>query len=209
MPEITAIRPRGSRNRRYDIYVDGELTATVHESVLSTVKLAVGQPFTLELHLAISQADFKAQAWEQALRYLGRREHSSLELKRKLRRKGFASIADQVIAALEEKGYLDDERFTRLFLREKIRLKQWGPQRLRLELRTRGIHPEMIERLLAQELPPNRIRSQAKTLASRKLQNLRRPTFKDRQRLWRFLRGRGFSSDTIREALEEFRFYPD
>lgn len=57
---------------------------------------------------------------QRAFRLLGRRQHSSSELRRKLWNKDYEQkLIDEVIDDLQNKGYLDDEEFIREFVAEK------------------------------------------------------------------------------------------
>jgi regulatory protein len=85
-----------------------------------------------------------------AYRFLSRRERTVFEVRRQLERKGIgATYADRVVAALTEQGYLDDARFARLFVQDKRELEEWGEDRIRRGLRTRGIDPDLISAALA------------------------------------------------------------
>jgi regulatory protein len=72
------------------------------------------------------------------------RDHSTLELRRKLLRRGFddADVA-ATIAELTERGLLDDRRFAADYAGYRSR-KGFGPLRIRAELRERGIADDAI-----------------------------------------------------------------
>jgi len=102
------------------------------------------------------QTEFQ-QLLAQALKALARREHSTVELKRKLH--GFAHRAqdsgadssgrteehiNQVIDALMLDGSLSDERFAAEFVRSRI-AKGYGPIRIRMDLLERGVPDRLAE----------------------------------------------------------------
>ena len=133
-----------------------------------------------------------------AVELLARREHSRVELTRKLGARGFP---DDVIAAvldeLERSGSLADARFTDSFVRSRVARGQ-GPQRIRAELAQRGIADadaalrgaevdwlETIRAVRRKRFGPDLPRDYAA-----------------RARQARFLQYRGFSSEQIRAALE-------
>ena len=71
-----------------------------------------------------------------------------------LQRKGIdARDVERSIQALVEQGYLDDARFARLFVQDKRELEEWGADRIRQVLRTRGVDSEMVEEALAEHEP--------------------------------------------------------
>lgn len=83
---------------------------------------------------------------DRALRLLGRREHSRLELERKLSgRETPPSTIASVLDQLEQEGLLQEERFVETYVAERFD-KGFGPLRIRAELQTRGIGDELINR---------------------------------------------------------------
>jgi regulatory protein len=67
----------------------------------------------------------------------------------RLRRRGApADVADDVVADLTARGYLDDEAFARHWVAARAP-RGYGPARLRAELRARGVDTKLIEAALA------------------------------------------------------------
>ncbi|MEW6457217.1 MAG: regulatory protein RecX, partial [Acidobacteriota bacterium] len=84
-----------------------------------------------------------------ALRILKFSDKSSKELKRKLEKKGFKNPEiDKTIRELQRLDYLNDKKFAENFIRYKISTKSWGQERIRNELRRKGIENEDIENAL-------------------------------------------------------------
>lgn len=80
-----------------------------------------------------------AEVREAALRLLARREHSVVELKKKLVGKGWPeNDVDQIIPALAEAGLQSDRRFAESFARQRAE-RCYGPRRIVAELAQRGI----------------------------------------------------------------------
>ena len=57
---------------------------------------------------------------------------------------------DGAVATLVEQGYLDDERFARLFVQDKRELEAWGSDRIRRTLLARGVDADLVEDALAE-----------------------------------------------------------
>ena len=90
----------------------------------------------------------RAEIRLRAVKLLADREHSRLELGRKLRARAYAAEdVEQVLDALESEGLQSEERFVDVYVGERLR-KGFGPSRIRLELRERGVDDACIgERL--------------------------------------------------------------
>jgi regulatory protein len=52
---------------------------------------------------------------------------------------------ERAVETLVEQGYLDDQRFARLFVQDKRELEAWGSDRIRRALATRGVDSDLIE----------------------------------------------------------------
>ena len=74
---------------------------------------------------------------------LARREHSRLELRRKLERRFSPDALDDALTQLAEEGLQSDHRFAESFTRERL-LKAYGPRRVRAELQQRGVADDVI-----------------------------------------------------------------
>ena len=69
-----------------------------------------------------------------------RSEHSSGEMRDKLRRWGVDSeTSERVVARLVSERFVDDERFCRFFVRDKIRFDRWGRRKIEQALYAKGV----------------------------------------------------------------------
>ena len=134
----------------------------------------------------------------RALRLLARREHSRAELARKLGpHAGSSEVVAAILDALVQKKQLSDQRYAEERVRSLSR--KYGAARIRQDLKAKGVDRETIERISSEgEL------ERASSILSRKY---RAPaaTREERAKRARFLQGRGFSYDVIRQALETLK----
>lgn len=141
---------------------------------------------------------------EGALRLLARREHSAQELRQKLlRREHPAEVVDAVLQQLAAERLLSDDRFAEEFVRSR-RSKGFGPQRIRAELRQRGVDPTVAE---------GHLRSSEEDWQARALTEYRKRfgdqpprDLAERGKHYRFLVNRGFTADQIRKVLDGSAF---
>ena len=92
------------------------------------------------------------RALDAAYRYLGRRDRTEAEVRQRLEQAGTATaVLNEAIAILVEQHVLDDTRYARLFVEDKRNLEQWGADRIRRTLASRGIDRELIEQALSTE----------------------------------------------------------
>jgi len=90
-----------------------------------------------------------AQTREAAIRLLARREHSQLEIVRKLGEKGFGSEhIQQTLTYLQENDYQSETRFVEMWCRARS-AKLYGEARIRNELAQHQISSSLINKVLA------------------------------------------------------------
>jgi regulatory protein len=144
---------------------------------------------------------------QRAFRYLGRRQHSTSELRIKLKQKGYETeLINEVLDDLKNKNYLDDTEFAKMFVEEKVKLKLWGEQKLRSELIKRGINSEIISDVLRNIISDEDKLNNVMTVASKKYDTLRNNKLdKDviKKKLITFLNSRGYDYAVIKEVCDE------
>jgi regulatory protein len=136
---------------------------------------------------------------QQAIRLLARREHTRVELARKLAGLGTPEEIEAVLADMEVSQLQSDNRTAENYLRSNA--SRLGTSRLRHTLKTRGVAPEMIEDQLAQADLPNEI-ERARAAWSRKF-SAAPADAKEWARQARFLQSRGFAGDIVRKLLKQ------
>ncbi|MEE9273996.1 MAG: regulatory protein RecX [bacterium] len=133
-----------------------------------------------------------------ALRILARRAHTRAELRRKLRLRGHpVGEVDVLLDRLTEIGYLDDEAAARGWARHRLEVRPMGRRRLAAELAEKGIARESLEAVL-EEAYPEGVERELALRAARKRGLGAGPG--SRERMVRFLRGRGFPFGCCLEA---------
>lgn len=139
------------------------------------------------------------KVYDKAIRLLNIRLHTSGELFKKLKSRGFKPVdIYPVIRQLEEQKFLDDERFAEIFVDNLKRYKDFGYYGIKAKLLARQIPSDIIEKALAEFLSVE----DEVFVARRLIGKLRRQGRKDWGKLMRSLQSRGFRSEVIREVLE-------
>ncbi len=142
-----------------------------------------------------------SSARDRALGLLARREHSVMELGRKLRSRGYESgIVEQVLAQLQEERLLSDERFVEAYVHSRY-VKGFGPLRIQMELRERGIS----EALAGCCIQPGAAHwTELMHRVRKKRFGPALPAdYQERARQARFLQHRGFAAEQIHQLLKQ------
>lgn len=88
------------------------------------------------------------RAFNKAIELISRREHSRKEIVTKLGQRGYDEVAQSVADELEKYGYLNDERFARMYASELKQRKKMGKRRISQELYLKGIGRDIIQQVL-------------------------------------------------------------
>jgi regulatory protein len=133
------------------------------------------------------------------MRLLARREHSILELTRKLKHRGFP--ADEIGRALESfsaEGWLSDRRFAESFVRYRVS-RGLGPVRIRRELSERGVDRELADAALT--ACDEDWLTRAEAVRQKRFGAALPRDIQERGRQVRFLAYRGFPQEQIGRVL--------
>jgi regulatory protein len=144
-----------------------------------------------------------AAALERAFRILARRDHTCKELAEKLRQKGHGHAAiDGALARCRELGYLDDAK-TAMTIAGYLARNGYGPLRIRQTLGQKGLDDTVIEKALTRcGDEDNQVLSAGRVLEKKRSRLDREADpWKRRQKAYRFLAGRGFSSTVINRVI--------
>lgn len=181
------------------ISIEGEYFMTVDGMYFESLCLKNGQEIDRQKLLELKNQIEVRRAYNYAVSLLSRRDHSEKELLTKLKAKGYAEGAEAALEKLRNSGCLDDERFANLYVRELIRLKNFGRKRIEQELYKKGIDRDIIREVLeSADFPEERLTDIIRRKYMRRLNDEKgvRRTVNSLMRL-------GYSYGEIRSALEE------
>lgn len=143
-------------------------------------------------------SDIYQKALNRALKLLKIRLHTTFELARKLKIRGFKpEIVERVIEELSQQGLVNDQSFAQVYLDNLMRYKTFGFYGLKAKLMQRGIDVKVADGLLNENLS---LEQEAK-IAERWLEK-RRET--DKVKLAQSLSRKGFRTEVIRSVLRDF-----
>ena len=130
----------------------------------------------------------------RALRYLTRREHSRVELARKLSPHADSpQVLETLLDELAKRKQLSDERYAET--RAHWLSRKYGAAKIRQDLKAHGVADAVVDRVSAEgEL------ERARSILQKKYRQAP-STREDKARRARFLQGRGFSMDVIQSLV--------
>ena len=215
---VTDIAPSASSENRVNIFLNGKFSFSLDLSQVIDFKIKVGKRLTNDEVEKLKRASSFGLLYQRTLEWALTRPHSIREARDYLRRRRLANAEkpidtrralklptrqlapilsediEAVIERLIEKGYLDDEKFTRYYIENRNQKKGISILKLRQELSKKGIKKEMVDLVLAEQ--PRDEKEEIMKIISKK-----REKYND-HKLVQYLLRRGFRYDLIREVLE-------
>ncbi|MEK6616017.1 MAG: regulatory protein RecX [Bacteroidota bacterium] len=140
----------------------------------------------------------------KAERFCAYQERCSHEIKQKMKELGAdEKTTEKIISSLEENDFLNDGRFAKLFTSGKFRIKRWGKNKIRAELRMKKITDDLISNAL-DGMDEEEYLTTIKYLAKKKRNEITNPEFRiQNQKIGMFLLSRGFESELIWKVLQK------
>ena len=187
---ITAITQQKNNKDRYSVFIDDNFAFGLIMQDIVYFKLKQGEE--------ISQIYIQAQ--DIALHYIAYKMRTEQEVRKKLFEKEYTEyIIERVIHFLIEYHYIDDMKYCKSYIKQRLQYNPKGVYILKMELKQRGIKQSIIDKAIENsdidEL------NDAIKLLQKKCLYLDDIDEKNKKRLFAFLQRRGYSYDIIKEAF--------
>ncbi|MEJ6792438.1 MAG: regulatory protein RecX [Lacinutrix sp.] len=144
------------------------------------------------------------EAQKKLEHYCAYQERCHKEVRQKLKSMGMIPEAiDIIIVHLLKHNFLNEERFAKIFVSGKFRIKKWGRYRLRLELKKKDISTVNLKAAL-NEIPEYEYLEVFNALAEKKFESiLETNKFKKKKKLVDYLLYRGWESYLVYDKANE------
>ena len=196
---VTAVTE--TTRKKVKIEFDHQFTLVLYKGELKAFSLREGVEVPDDTIERIVDQGLKKRATKYAMNLLVKKDYTSKELTDKLTKAGYTeNSAGAALAYVSSYHYVDDLSYARRYLETYSDRK--SIKKMQMELRQKGISDE----LFTQARDEAQMEDESDTLryyAQKKARSLDLSQNKDRQKLLRFLVGRGFPFSAAREMLEE------
>ncbi len=206
MSEITAITPQVKDKTRCNIFVDGRFYCGLTLETTVRNRLKVGQTIDPEKLSQMQLESEKETALDKALHHLAATAKTEKQIRYFLSGKGFLpAVCDFVVERLKEYNFLNDGEYAKSYVC--FAAKKKGNRLIRMELRSKGVANEEIDGAL-DELSKEDELSAAKALLEKYLRG-KTADKATLQKAYRYLMGKGFEYDLVKQAIEELGEFGD
>ena len=203
---VTRITAQKKNSDRYSLFHEKKFLIGIGRKTRQDFSIETGILLTPTLYRQLTEAENLSSIREICYRYLARRDHSSSELRKKINKKGFNNKdIELIIEDLVKRGLLNDKEFAKKFAVDKMELNSWGPKKIRSELFKKGVDRKIINQIVENLAPIDDLKQICIDLVLKRKRHFLREEdlFKRKQKIYRYLVGRGFSSSIITSSLPE------
>lgn len=142
-------------------------------------------------------------ALEKIKNWCAYQERSHFETKSKLFEFGLPTAeVEEVIAILISENFLNEERFAEAFTRGKFRIKHWGKNKIKNELKQRHVSDYSIKKALKQIDDDDYYNTLKKLIAKKTSETKEKNEFKKKSKVFQYALSRGFESNLISEIIK-------
>jgi regulatory protein len=202
-PRVLRIQTLASTPTICRVDIEGRGQFRLDVDTVHALGLAEGQEIGEAVLARVAEASTRYHARAIALRLLQRRLRSRTELEAALRRRSVPrQVVLAVLADLCASGWIDDARFAHAWIRDRMALRPCGARRLRAELLTKGVAPQIADDAIAALVPRDAEEAQALAQARTRLARLRGLAPRVvRRRIAAWLQRRGYPAEVIARTL--------
>lgn len=137
-------------------------------------------------------------------------EHCTYEMLEKMRRWGLPDDAQaRIMEYLVEEKYVDDERYCRLFVKDKIKYNKWGRRKVEQALMQKRIGRDIYQPVLDKVPDEDYVAILRPLLQNKRRQLKAMSEYEATGRLIRFAISRGFTMDIIRQCINDTDDYTE
>lgn len=143
------------------------------------------------------------EAYLQLAAVCAQAEHCEQEMRDKMKRWGMDIEAqNRVIERLTNERYIDNDRYARAFVKDKVRYNKWGRRKVQQALWMKRIDEDIQQRVL-DEIDDEEYLKVLVPLLKQKRKSIKAANdYELNQKLVRFALGRGFDYGIIRQCLD-------
>lgn len=201
MAIITSIKPQRNK-KRVNIFLDGKFAFGLDLETFVKLNLKIESEFSEEkIGEIVKKAEF-AKVYGKILMFASLRPRSRKEFERWLtKHKVHNSLHETLFNKLKRFEFLDDEKFAKWWVEQRLQFKSKSKRELIQELRIKGISKNAIDDVFS-KLDINEESSARKLLKKNKHKWERLSDFEAKKKAFAYLGRKGFSWDVIRKVTK-------
>ena len=200
---ITKIEVGKSNKERVNIYIDEEYAFSISAELIYKENIKVKDKIDVDSLKKLADEDNYIKCKNTALKTIERTYKSEKELAQKLALKGYDDhIINRTINFMKEYNLLNDNNYATMYVKDKSR--NIGKKKIKYSLLQKGIDEEIIESEL-EKINNDEVKAIVYEMALKKYKVFSKrenDNYKLTQKLYRFLMGKGYDYDLIKDVVK-------
>ena len=196
-----------TKKNNYNIYLSNGEVITLNGRVITKNELLLKKEIDKELYSKLMHDNNVCEAFDAGVKYIAIRLRSIKEMRDYLFKKGYlVDVVNETIQNLINNGYLDDDRFTKAYIKDKLNFTTWGDYKIINELNRLGVSPIVVEdnkELLDKELLDSRMR---KIIEKDIKTNKKYTGIKLKNKIYNHLITSGYSKEKVINIINSYNF---
>lgn len=135
-----------TKKNKYNVFLSSGEVITLDERVITENELLLKKEIDRELYDKVNRESKIYELVDIAIKYISVRLRSIKEIRDYLKKKEDNNeLINTSVDKLIKMGYLDDDRFTKAFIKDKLNFTNMGDYKIKMELQRLGVSNEIIE----------------------------------------------------------------
>lgn len=191
----------------YNIYLSNGEIITLKEKVITVNELLLKKEIDKELYNKLLYDNKICEYLEMGIKYASVRLRSVKEMNDYLYKKSNdMDLSREVTDKLIEKGYLDDNRFAKAFIKDKLSFTNMGDYKLKMELMRLGVDNDIIEDNLS-NIEDSVFDNRMRKIIDKDLKTNKKYTgLKLKNKIYNHLLSQGYGKERVISIINEYDF---
>ena len=195
------------KNGQYLLLLEDDRKITLHEDLILKRDLLLKKEINEDAIISLIAENNNYLAYDNAIKYIGIKMRSILELEEYLKKKEIdEEVIQETIEKLINQGYLNDKIYSNSYVNDRINLSNDGPLKIAEFLMKNKIDSRVVEEALSnfnKEIEYEKIQ---KLINKQVKQNTNKGSYLLKQKILSNLIGLGYHRELIIECLEHLEF---
>ncbi|MGN1342125.1 MAG: regulatory protein RecX [Bacilli bacterium] len=196
-----------TKKNKYNVYLSNGEVLNLQEQVITENELLLKKEISQELYNKLVRDNKIYELMEMAVKYISIRLRSIKEIKDYLLKKGGSNNeVEDAVQRLIESGYLDDDRFTKAFIKDKLKFTTIGDYKIKMQLNNLGVSSSIIEDNM-DKIDNNIIEEKIKKIIEKDKKRNKKYTGQIlKNKIYNHLLNQGYSQDKVIAIINTYDF---
>lgn len=196
-----------TKKNKYNVYLSNGEVLNLQEQVITENELLLKKEISQELYNKLVRDNKIYELMEMAVKYISIRLRSIKEIKDYLLKKGGSNNeVEDAVQRLIELGYLDDDRFTKAFIKDKLKFTTIGDYKIKMQLNNLGVSSSVIEDNM-DKIDNNIIEEKIKKIIEKDKKRNKKYTGQIlKNKIYNHLLNQGYSQDKVITIINTYDF---